>query len=728
MAESMGIGPPEGLEKASETAAGMNKAYAATGVSQHEDILSAIRANSATGRDWWRANHDLAASDLEFAYVDQWSDNVREKRGRDAVELTLNVLPQHIQHVMGAVRQAKISIHIAQVGGSKMTPTPLVDSISGQTYTMSEIYEGLIRDVEAQSDAVIHYCNATQHMVESGIGFLRIFTREDPHDPFREQIVIKHILDRWSVLLDPYSDGLNFQDARWGLVSTLMTQASFERAFPGKAIMHQADQGYDDQTDAIINELSWWGAPDGVRVAEYFWKEPVKEKVVELINPETMARLVVTEEDLDKYADDAQALGYERKRTKMVDRHKVKWVLATYNEILKGPEEFPCSMIPIVPFLGREVDFKTSREFRSLIRDSHDPQRMINYWFSKMTERVALIPNAPYILTEQQIEGHEAEWEASETNRAFYLVYNGGQDNVHGKPSREPTPQVPVAEMTIMQTAKMFLNDTTGIHEPALGKKSNETSGYAIQLRQEGSEVGSYDFQEKERISVAHTGKILVDMVPRVFTDDQVAHIILANQQGAWVHLNHEMPILNAQGQPTGKKVRLNNLALGRYTCRVETGPAYLTQRREFVAFMEKIAQSDPEGFRAFRHLIFDALDVPNKSELMRVAKLLIPRHLLTEEEQAQMPEQPPTPEQQVEAAKAQSMQAQAESDVKVAELRVEEAEARHAAQEIALKIKQMEFSEAALEAERNGGDTDGQLEGLVRKIVAEALAQRTAA
>ena len=179
-----------------------------------------------------------------------------------------------------------------------------------------------------------------------------------------------------------------------------------------------------------------------------------------------------------------------------------------------------------------------------------------------------------------------------------------------------------------------------------------------------------------------------------------------------------------SRGNKTGKTVTavLNNLRMARYQCRVEVGPSFITARREFVSFMERMMQSDPQGFQAVRDLAMNALDVPFKAEMTRRLRPLTPYQFLTPEEQAKTPPPEPTPEEQVEIAKAQAMMAKAESDAKVAEMRVQEFTVRKEEQEVRLQVEQARAANQI--AALKDGESAGGLESMVKKIVAEQLAK----
>ena len=103
---------------------------------------------------------------------------------------------------------------------------------------------------------------------------------------------------------------------------------------------------------------------------------------------------------------------------------EIYWAKLNGYDILEGPQYFPGKLIPIVRVIGDEVNIKGKRYWRSAFRDSKDPQRMYNYWLTTATELVALAPRAPFLLTPEEIAGHEHMWKNANVKNYPYLLYN----------------------------------------------------------------------------------------------------------------------------------------------------------------------------------------------------------------------------------------------------------------------------------------------------------------
>lgn len=661
-----------------------------------EEFLAQMRETISDGAEWWRENWERARLDLEFAYGEQWPDQVRNDADVSRMMLTLNMLPQLVHQVVGNAKKSSFGIRVSQIGGPLLSPAPLLNN--SKRLTMSEVMESIIRDIEYRSHAPYAYAQALQHAVESGFGWLRIVTQRAEDDPWVIEPTIEHVLDRWSVVLDPWSGKSDFSDAGWGAVMTVIPRKLFMQEYP-KAMAAGGGDYYWGNT--METARSFWQPTDGIRLVEFFWKEPRKRTAVRLELGDGQLQSFWLDE-IEMVVDELQAGGIRIVDEMKVDTHQVKWIKATSHDILAGPKTWAGQRIPLIPVFGREIHRQRTREFAGIIRWAKDPQLMRNHWFSAATERITMIPVSPYVMTVEQIEGHEEEWTKQGSDLKMALTYNADED-APGPPQRQQPAPMPIGELALMEQGTRAVHDATGIHQPYIGAKSNETSGRAILARQQEGDTGTYDFIWGLGKAITATGEQLVQIIPRIFSGSQVAHLVLPDETGAFMPLNY--PIVD---EDTGITVHMTPLALGRYSCRIDMGPGFMTAQREFLDFVLQWQQSDPQGFQMIKHKVIQALDIPNKNEIARILMHNIPRELLSPEEQEQIAE--PQPSQadmmmaQLEQMKLEAEMAKAESASLVAQTKVE--------------IEQMRLRQEQIEAGRGGGVDDAAIERAVTRVI----------
>jgi hypothetical protein len=145
----------------------------------------------------------------------------------------------------------------------------------------------------------------------------------------------------------------------------------------------------------------------------------------------------------------------------------------------------------------------------------------------------------------------------------------------------------------MMQEARAAAEDiksTTGIFDASLGQRTNETSGVAIRARQMEGDVSTFHFIDNLTRAIRQTGRIIVDLIPKVYTNDRVIRVLGQDGKSEQVAL----------GQPVelDGKQHIYDLALGKYDVSVKAGPNFTTQREETRAQLVDIIRAFPDAAR----------------------------------------------------------------------------------------------------------------------------------
>ena len=398
--------------------------------------------------------------------------------------------------------------------------------------------------------------------------------------------------------------------------------------------------------------------------------------------------------------------------------YKVKFMRTTYDHILDGVHDWPSLMLPIVPVTGRRITHSGGDSYMGLTRFAKDPQRMFNFWVSAATEKVALGPKAPWVITPDQIDGHTEEWRDQHKTNSSFLLYNFSPDQP--PPQRNQTSTIAAGELQLLAQAKAALADAIGMPDASLGQQSNEVSGRAINERQEEGDLATFEFHDNLALSIETIGDILCDMIPRIYDNEQSRRIILDDDTKTTVELNHTIR------DADGREHIINKLGLARYSSRTKVGPAMTTQREEFVKTMTELNNSFPEAVQLFIDFIFQNLDFPDARAAAKRAKLIIPPHLLSEEDKQGIPPKEPTPEEQLEAKRL---------EVEMEELKTRQIEAQDKVEHAASRVQQQETSrqfevEKGLNRqEEKEGDSPAQVSPEeIQKMIDQGIAKAMAA
>jgi hypothetical protein len=534
----------------------------------------------------------LALSDIEFSLGKQWDPADLQSRKEDGRPcLTINKIPQFIQQVTNDQRQNRPSIKVH----------PVDDKADPET---AKINQGLIRHIEYNSNAEVAYDTAFDSAVRGGFGYWRVITNYADPLSFEQEILIKRVRNPFSVFFDPHSTEPDGSDATFAFITEDISKDEFLSRYPESKLSSK------DGWEATGNAAPGWLSEKSARVAEYFYKENRKETIYLLHDGSVVAR-----KDL---AAEPEEGAYAEKRETTVP--KICWVKISGAEVLERTEWLG-SYIPIIPVYGNELDVNGKRILEGVVRNAKDPARMYNFWASAETEAIALAPRAPYIADAKQIEGYEAIWATANKRNHSYLPYNA---IVNGVPLPPPQRQSFDASTQAITQARMLAADdlkaTTGIYDAALGAKSNETSGVAIQRRNVQAQTSNFHFVDNLTRSLRHTGRILIDLIPKVYDTARTARIIGEDGEQKVVRVND--PEFQDNGNPAHY-----DLSVGKYDVTVDVGPSFQTKRQEAVASMMEVTKAMPQLMQIAGDLLMKNMDWPGATDLAeRLKKTMDPK------------------------------------------------------------------------------------------------------
>lgn len=234
------------------------------GYDNEADFLQDARKLYQMDLDADRINRLQALDDLKFAcnynaagimQGAQWDPAVVAQRaGRPC--LTTNVLPQYIGQIVGDNRINRPAI--------KVRPAEDADE------ELAEVRAGIIRWIEAQSNAQWIYTTALQASATCGIGHFRLGLDYSGNDTFLREIRIKQIADPLSVTWDCLSVERTGKDAKRAFITDEIPRAEFEKRWKDAI---PSDHTFSDNPDMLANG---WVSRDTVRICEYWRMEDEK--------------------------------------------------------------------------------------------------------------------------------------------------------------------------------------------------------------------------------------------------------------------------------------------------------------------------------------------------------------------------------------------------------------------------------------------------------------------
>jgi hypothetical protein len=619
--------------------------------------MARIRRFYDEGVGAWEENRRMHSEDLNFIYnaeaMGQWDPVVLQNR-RGKPSYTFNRCLAPVNLIIADMRQTKPSGKVR----------PASNSASEST---ADILAGLCRSIETASRADSIYKEQFKYAVAGGFGAWRImptYMEDDGENAFDQVLRIINISNPQTVVWDPQCADPCGGDANWALVAERISKENYENLY----------KDGDGQSFQISRDSYGWFTDQEVRICEYFERVPRHKWIAKLADGRVIdydSKAAAIEAHLKDHGVQHGRVAVDKDGQPMIRQTvhwEVMWVKVDGSNVLEGPYYYDWKRIPIVRCPGRYVNIEGRKKFQSLVRHAKDAQRSYNSRASDMIERSALLPKAPYLVTETMIKGYEPEWAQANVQSRPYLPYNiDPKAPEGGMPFRAPPLDLPQGAIALSQMAIQDIQATIGMYDPALGnaEEMNRVSGKALVQHTRRSDLGSFEFQDGFESALQLTWEMLVDMIPHTYDAKRIERII--GQDGM-----EKMVELNKMHEATGNLI--NDLSKGSYDVQVTIGPSFQSARQEALQTLIEAAEVMPQVAQYAPDLFAKNLDVPEAQEMARRLRIpLIQQGIVqpTEAEKAagvpqksaqqQQQEQMQQSQAQLLQGRAQKMQADAQ-------------------------------------------------------------------
>lgn len=593
-------------------------------------------------KEGWDEIYEKARDDLRFLSDEpnaQWDVKLLNDRKNRPI-YTVDQLTQFVH----------------QVENDERMNTPSIDIIpddEGMDVETAEVLQGIIRGIEYKSNADAAYDTAGSFAIRSSIGFIRVDHGYTKKDGFEQELLIKRVVNPQSIYIDPNSTEPDGSDAMYGFVLEEISVEDFNKKYPDK----DASSFTEKPTKALQDQ-------DKITIVEYF----------EIVEDSKEYGLT---EDGDVQI---KAKGVYKSTRKVVEKSVKRYWLSRTDEL--EATDFPGEYIPIVPVYGEEAWIEGKRNLYSLIRKAKSSQQMFNLGISLDVEMLMKQPQASFMAAAGQVSGFEHEY--SDPTKANVLHYN--VEDVDGNkmppPQRIAPPQSAVGFINMSREAVDNIKSTLGMYNASVGQKSNETSGIAIQRRQQEGDVGNFHFGDNLVRSITQVGKIIVCARKNIYDTPRAVKMTDREENTKMVGIN---------GYRVQDQERDYHIKDGDCGVRVTTGPSFTTQRQEAAESYTKLIQAMPDLMPVIGDLVFKYQDSAGSQAISARLKKIVDPKLLSDEEKDQ-------PDPQVEALTMQIQQITQAAEQQVSELQAQLADKQGEMQlkqgELQLKAKELDIKE----------------------------------
>lgn len=630
-----------------------------------ETLIKRVRERYKDMVESDRHNRRSGITDLKFVNVpgEQWDANQKELRGnRPCYEF--NKLKVAIKRVINDIRANR--------------PQGKVRPVEDSDKDTAEIREGLIRNIWnlSDGDTVLDY--EAQYQVTAGMGAWQIVSDYCGDDVFDQELRIVAIKNPFCLYADNNASDMMKRDAEDWILTTTMADSKYERKYK-KA--QKVDFGSDEFD--TLDTLEWFDTEKKTtRVAHYWWKEYVDKELALLDTGETV--------DLAEFDPAASQSKIVKQRT--VKSYKIMSAVVSGNAILEPPKEEIGTLFPFVMLFGEWICIEGKVYWWGLGRDGKDAQRSYNVSRTSVTESIAAAPQAKYWVTAAQALGLSKQWKEAHDKNIPFMVYNH-DDKSPGPPQRMGGADVPAAAITELNLASEEIKAVTGVYD-ARETNARETSGKAINARQQQGEIANFNFADNVGKAQRLTWEICNNYIPYVYDTRRTLRILGADMAEKFVKVNQ------FQEGPDGEQIVVNDLTKGKFDITMSVGPSFQTQRQEASETYTNMAKSDPLLMPTAGDLVYQSMDLPYAEQIAERRRAMLPPQI-----QALISkDKPMPPEVQAAMMKAEQAMAQVQQQAQLVQEAAKEADQKTSQSEkvkseVDKAISQLKVEEAQFEA-----------------------------
>lgn len=609
---------------------------------------------------------------FNFVMGNQWEDRENDLlRQYGKNPLVMNKLSPLAKHILGEQRQN----------------TPNLQAIPDEQADVqtSTTRDALLKHIMFSSDAKVVYQTAFQQALVGGYGAYYVDTDYVNDKSFDQEPRVCALRDPTKAYWDLSATTPNKTDGMHGGFCTRMSREAFRQTY-GKKIEASIGENYGEVDNKYV-----WSNKDEISVVRHYQREIKKESLYELSNGE---RLTQKELDqslqkyyLDQYNEDEQEpievvvrngeiVTIEKER--IVYKNKIT-VYKIAGDYILEESEYPSDELGII-FVDQNSwwDKKGKQICVPYFKDAYDAQKYLNYLATMSAYIWKVSRYDQFIASKANVRSPDTQaiWRDPSTYQGA-LIYDvdleGGT-----VPSRLNPPELPQSFLTQYQRALDDIHSSTGIYGTQLGQQGAELSGAAVDARTRQGSYVSYVVYDSLNRSIATGGRIINQMISRLYDTERDVTIELPDKGLQRVKLNQS----DEYGNPLG-----NNMTDGEYKIRLLPGPSYEGQQAQSLESMNVVLQADKSGqvFPMIADLYVDNLTLNNKVEFKNRLRTIVPPEIVQAGKTGQpIPPKPQQPDPNMIMAQAKMQ------EVKLKEAQIQQ-EAQNYAMDYQAKMQELE-------------------------------------
>lgn len=591
-------------------------------------------------RELDRQSENRMQQQLDDDFYDglQWDETdaaVLNERGQKP--LVYNVIAASVDWVTGTERRARTDF--------KILPRRKADSKPAERKTELMKY---LSDVNRSTFSV---SRAFEDAAKVGVGWLEDGVQEDAEG---EPIYTRY--ESWrNVLFDSHNRELDCDQGRYIFrtkwIDVDVAKAIFrkrqsvidqaaERDDEWRGLSLNGDEAMDDP-EFGLDAMTRMGTEDigasyreRVRCIEAWYREPVQIDRMsggnfagEMYDPASPG-----------HQQDIESGEAELKKTVAMRVHVA--IMTTAGLLYHGPSPYRHNRYPLTPVWA----YRRGRDGLpyGMIRRIRDIQEDIN---KRASKALHLLSTNKMIIEEGAVEDIDEALEENHRADSVIVVKPGRLGSIKLDSDRE----LPQFHLELMSRSIAMIQQASGVTDENLGRRTNASSGIAIQRRQDQGALATATLFDNLRHSMQVRGEKQLSLVEQFTTEQKAFRITNMRGQPEFIEVNDGLPE--------------NDIARSKADFIISDADWRASMRQaavdQLVEVMVKFAPVSPQLVMVMLDLVVESMDLPNREELVRRIRSITNMPDPDADENEQPP--PPSPEQQAQQQMQQAMaQAQA--------------------------------------------------------------------
>jgi hypothetical protein len=570
---------------------------------EEKEILEEAHRRMKRALEADQTDRDRARKELRFVWnVDncQWDDEAKKVR-KSRPMLTENRNPSFVRQATNEVRRSRPQVRVLPVDNQ------------GDPFT-AQIYEGLIRNIEANSRADMAYDGGVESASYCGRGYWKVCT-EYQGDGFEQDITIEPVPDPFSIVDDPDAVYPDKSDRTFAFEVEKCPKDEYKSKYG------YDPKAFEEAASALGDYAANWVDGDDIVIANY-WRICTESSQIYRMSDGTVQSDPKDYVAQLKMAHAAQAavMGAMPQdpmapmplqpmvppfvpptvtaKRELVNR-RVEWYCVDgLHAHSKG--DWAGQYIPLVYTTCEQMKIDGKWRTKGMTYDAQDLTKANNYVLSAQIENIALTPKVPWVGPVGSFNTQKSKWNNSNQENYAYLEYDivdGGVPPQRAEGAKA-NPELAQVRMGLIDGQR----NVVGLMAASLGDQGPEQSFIAIQARQSRGDTAVFHVSDNLQRAVRYGGMVIVDLIPKIYDSKRVVRII--NPDGE--------PVMQAINQafvdPKTGETKHIDMKAGKFDITVSAGPAFETQRQQNNATLAQLAEKVPSIAQAAPDLLAKAL------------------------------------------------------------------------------------------------------------------------